>query len=82
MMRLVANRDDGSATMVVLDDIDAPLVMAFATVELLLVGVDPAPPELDGLSGALAGRLRWLQASQGRAVQQNGGAGAGAFSRR
>jgi len=45
-------------------------------VELLLVGVDPAPPELDALSGALAGRLRWLQASQGRAVQQNAGAGA------
>lgn len=45
-------------------------------VELLLVGVDAAPPELDALSGALAGRLRWLQASQGRAVQQNAGAAA------
>lgn len=45
-------------------------------VELLLVGVDAAPPELDALSGVLAGRLRWLQASKGRASQQNAGAAA------
>ncbi|ODU46354.1 glycosyl transferase family 2 [uncultured Aquimonas sp.] len=45
-------------------------------VELLLVGVDAAPPELDALAGVLAGRLRWLQASQGRASQQNAGAAA------
>jgi len=45
-------------------------------VELLLVGVDAAPPELDALSGVLAGRLRWLQASKGRTVQQNAGAAA------
>lgn len=45
-------------------------------VELLLMGVETAPPELDALSDALAGRLRWLQAPQGRAVQQNAGAAA------
>ncbi len=45
-------------------------------VELLLVGVDAAPPELDALAGVLAGRLRWLQASKGRASQQNAGAAA------
>jgi hypothetical protein len=46
-------------------------------VELLLVGVDAAaPPDLDARAGALAGRLRWLQAPRGRAAQQNAGAAA------
>lgn len=43
-------------------------------VELLLVGVDAAPAELDARAGALAGRLRWLCAPRGRAVQQNAAA--------
>lgn len=45
-------------------------------IELLLVGVEAAPVELDALSGALAGRLRWLRAPRGRASQQNAGAAA------
>ncbi|MFY8136371.1 MAG: TIGR04283 family arsenosugar biosynthesis glycosyltransferase [Aquimonas sp.] len=45
-------------------------------VELLLVGVDRAPVELDARSGALAGRLRWLRTERGRAHQQNAGAAA------
>ncbi len=45
-------------------------------VELLLVGVDSAPAELDARAGALAGRLRWLRAERGRARQQNAGAAA------
>ncbi|SDE12007.1 Glycosyl transferase family 2 [Aquimonas voraii] len=45
-------------------------------IELLLVGVEAAPAELDPLSGALAGRLRWLRAPRGRAIQQNAGAAA------
>lgn len=45
-------------------------------IELLLVGVDAAPVELDARAGALAGRLRWLRAPRGRANQQNAGAAA------
>lgn len=46
-----------------------------AEVELVLVGVDAvAPAELEALSGARSGRLRWLSAPRGRALQQNAGA--------
>lgn len=43
-------------------------------VELLLVGSEDAPSDLDDRAGALAGRLRWLRTAPGRATQQNLGA--------
>jgi hypothetical protein len=46
-----------------------------AEVELLLVGVEPAPEALlCAHSGALQGRIRWLRTERGRALQQNHGA--------
>jgi hypothetical protein len=45
-------------------------------VELLLVGVEVAPSDLEMHAAALAGRLRWLSAERGRASQQNAGAAA------